>query len=468
MTKRPKTSFYRTLLEMSDPILPALQEQIYRYLTAHRDFTLLGLLAQHESLTPEVDAKLRARNELAILIGWCNHPKRTPAELIERLRHEKRANALVRLAVLENLDESVYRSLSGIDSVKVSEALARNKSVPLDLRATEVNKAVERLTTARPEYRFSYEVGRLLGTDQPLLEEMCQRYDNMYVRIHALEQVKLSPGAIERIVNDVACYTLDGDDAVSTMVDLLKGLGRQRLNPDQRQLLAQAATRLKRKVSERHAKQHIADIAEMFTPRYNAFDEQIDKFLAAPSTEQADLLYESLFRSWKRPEDHEKIIDAASLSMMLSPSHLLKLGWDLTQEQETVMTPVWESRDELDALAELACETHWGEPWWLDKLKDPERILRHIIHYRRNNGADVPGWVYTHPLLNTSVDTALAVLPWSSISTVASELPGLHEQVQVRIVTALGDNPVHWETFDTLSDEFEGTLPELLETALAV
>lgn len=468
MTKRPKTSFYRTLLEMSDPILPALQEQLYRYLVAHKDFSLLGLLAQHESLTPAVDSKLRARNELAVLIGWCSHPKRTPDELVERLRHEKRANALVCLAVLENLDESVYRSLSELGSVKINGALAKNKSVPIDLRAAEINKAVERLTLARPEYRFSYEVGLLLGTDPQLLEEMCQRYDNMYVRIHALEQIKLSPGAVERIVNDVACYPLDGEDATSVMVSLLKGLGRQRLNPEQRQLLAKAATRLKRKVSERDAKQHITDIAEMFTPRYNEFDEQIDKFLAASSTEQADRLYESLLRTWRRPDDHEKIIDAAALSMMLTPSYLLKIGWDLTQEQETVMTPVWESRDELDALADLACETHWGEPWWLNALKDPERILRHIIHYRRNSGSDVPNWVYTHPLLNTSVDTALAVLPWSSISTAESELPGLHEQVQIRIVTALGDNPVYWETFYTLSDEFEGTLPELLETALAV
>ena len=76
-------------------------------------------------------------------------------------------------------------------------------------------------------------------------------------------------------------------------------------------------------------------------------------------------------------------------------------------------------------------------------------------------------------MMLTSPDTALAVLPWewlSSLSSLFTDVEVIEAQADVIAHTAqalissrLGDDSRKWEAFTMLANEFEGTLPALLD-----
>jgi len=136
----------------------------------------------------------------------------------------------------------------------------------------------------------------------------------------------------------------------------------------------------------------------------------------------------------------------------------------------------WVKRGDLEAVAQCAV-ADWHPPSWLVTLPDQLAVLKAVVKYVLDKEEDVPHWVLSHPLVLASPNTALALLPWKWLSSVSENTwakvdgqPALEKAdalvhaAQALISSRLGDDSRKWEAFTALANEFEGPLPDLLDT----
>jgi hypothetical protein len=120
-----------------------MQRRIAGHGIAKRDFPLLAQLAAHPALDPEVDTMLSKINSAVVKTAWVSRPGRTPEEITQMVRTEKRVTVLSALAQSEGLPEELYRSIiERTDSVTILSVLHANAALPARIRELAALKKI--------------------------------------------------------------------------------------------------------------------------------------------------------------------------------------------------------------------------------------------------------------------------------------------------------------------------------------
>jgi hypothetical protein len=109
--------------------------------------------------------------------------------------------------------------------------------------------------------------------------------------------------------------------------------------------------------------------------------------------------------------------------------------------------------EDLNVAGELISQTK-------DKSKRIE-MIEILLNHTRKNSVPVPSWFRKVPEMREYIDR----VPLLFIDNhMLSVYPAVRKWYDSKIIDGLGDNNQKWELFSTLSEKFEGTLDELINT----
>lgn len=481
------TSFYERLITNTSPIEPVLQVRIIEHLVRTKEFALLGKLAARTDLSVEAEARVVSRNEAQVLAGWAVRPGRTHQELITRLAGEKRVSTLIPLAKMEGLPEEIYHEIGKRSSVKLTEALMTNPSVPAEIKLKLID-GIATLLDRKGSWYAAMAVEEAIGKDENLRRALAIHSCRSRVVVAALMvfPVELPKDLTANLIERLDLFVSSEASQNDQLAELLDRLAVQDLDAAQLKKLRPLVNRL--------AKIEKSSPSYWGTPSYDspkhllsekgrATAARIRELASSTDATRSQKILTEILVSPKASEKlpyREAAYTALSANTVL-PASLVQpylehfSGYDTDRVVRT-----WCARGEIKALAELAGDG-WGEPEWLDSVADPRPILEQVVVLSRSRDEGLPHWLFTHPAVYTSPSTALMLLPWQSLHQVTStpefgadrsvdqtKRDLVVDAAQKLIAERMGTDPQKWEVFATLAGEFEGSLPELLDAVEAI
>lgn len=479
------TSFYDRLITGQSPIDPLLQVRIVEHLVRSKDFSLLGKLAARVDLCPPADALISARNEALVLAGWASRPGRTHDELIARLLAEKRVSTLLPLTKLPDLPEAVYMQIATRRSVKLTEALMVNPSVSAAIKMYCIDDLVAVLDAKSP-WQATELLEQTAANDPSLLQAISRRSTSPSLVTTILDKVACIDAetvtAIVEHIDDLVEHGNDRRGSDDDMVALLELLAVHHLDEDQLKTLRRAANI----VAKRSASSYWQTSCKGAKLLLSASGRDTASLLRDLETSTDAAASSTLLRQLRaidkaKPDTIDGCLQRAIARNTVLPVELVKPFLEqMPGKHEERVLSTWLRRGELSALAEIAAESY-GPPYWLESSTDPVPLLRAVVEFVRSRNDVVPGWVLAHPAVLESTDTALQLLPWQYLHQVGTvgwwslderetAIPAQRviDAAQKLLTERMGTNRDKWEVFLTLANEFEGPLPELLDTVDAI
>ena len=470
---------YQGLLKDPQPIDPVMQEAIYRYLTHHKNHQALGLLAARPELVEEIDAKLRSRSELAVLVGWVSRPGRSREDLIDRLEKEKRVSVLLPLAEMSGLPADVYSRIASIDSVKLTSALLKNSQVPKRIRLKKARQWAASLSL-QSGWRATSLIVEHCQQDPDLLDVVASTVTDIYAMDGCLRAGTISQANATRFLaaaiaaekkrskEDRQSYRYYSDRAHE---NVLVALANMDLPEADRQLLIETLRLLKKKHSKNHYgnSQTIDDALAVAESRGSQFEQDLRDFETCTDPVRAAERFEALLKTTAGKKDiqRQRVLAISTHHRFLPAASLLPHFEDLHGENESILIKNWVERGEVSAVAQTLLEA-WYEPYWFDTVSNPERFLFEAIRISAAKSDEVPMWMCKHPLIAANADEALKIIPWRQVVIASTEMPELRNLIQKKVVETLAGDKSRWENFDSLADEYDGTFEDLLATVTIV
>jgi len=489
---------YERLISGSLPIEPIMQRQIFEHCLKFKKFKTLGRFAARTDLSDETEASLAKRQEALVLAGWASRPGLTGKQLMERLAGDTRVSTLLPLAGLPALPQEVYGSIAARDSTKLTTVLMTNPSVESSTMMAHISSIVRVLEGAR----YPHQVERLLADwvskDDTLLQEILVRSDKPSIILEVLNAVKEPPhdwveSCMSRIDAIVAADSAVHDHYLRRFSTFIEELASTDLTPEHLKKLRSITNALITKAEKDESSIHHARTYEtaktMLSSKGRDLCADALRLKECTDLRESVRLFKKILPSAKgghaamynrkTPSVEEAFLptslNAVSYNKVL-PIDLVAPYLEFMADEPSMnrLMHNWISRGELSAVAAHAAEA-WNTPEWLAALSDPLAVLQATVKHVLDRKEDIPGWVLTHPLVLDSPDTALSLLPWKWLSSIATHIWGeidqgsaqakadvLLNKAQAFIVSRLADDPQKWETFSKLAEDYDGTLPDLL------
>jgi hypothetical protein len=480
---------YERLITGTLPIVASMQKRMITYLIREKEFGLLGRMATRTDLSPESEVTLRDRSEALVLAGWASRPGLTADELIARLGDETRVSTLLPLAKMEGLPEEVYATISRNRSVKLVDALLENPSVSVTIRLAMVDAIVASLDK-KSDWSVRGNLATYTCQNDEILTAIAFGSHKPNVVAAALDALVTGvPGPllddiIERV--DSLLENADGEARNKGGSMLLATLARNELTaPQLKKLRAVANTFAKNEVNHWWAYGDISyrDVKKMLSPIGRETLSKVKALADCTDEVQSRKIFRELVPPNKRFADEgfaaDAILDAVSRNTAL-PASLVKPLFDgMLESAKARLMRTWMARGDLAVVAEVASE-EYSEPHWLETMADPTPVLAAVVAHVLSKDEVIPNWVLSHRAIHSCPETAIALLPWRCLSEVRETCwfdsgaersatgDAVVDAAHKRIAERLGDNPLKWEVFETLADEFEGSLPDLLDAVDAI
>lgn len=473
---------YRGMLttntDRGDALTPEMQMRIHQYATKTRDGQLLAKLAHYTGLTPEVDALLRASDELVVLTAWATRPGRSGEELSARLLADKRVAALLPLAALADLGDSVYRTIARIDSTKLAEALAGNTSVPLDIRTAKIRQ----LVVKSPRGAYNDHVGglhklcRCSGPNTPeqerkLYETVADHTKVIPYIIACLAKPYVRESDLDKWIDRLADYhNFDDRNWQTKTGNLVTALAAQPLSPGQRlRLLVNAEALVQANVNGWYTHDLRRAVEAL-----GAFDENVAKAFseldAATTAEEFDERLAAL-KSICSKEDLPKVAAICARNPLAGPVAIMGIFAHMNVRDDL---PKLASRLEhsgdvetLTVLMELGSrENH--PPMLVRSLANPDPVLDRYVENVTARGELLPNWFAETPYIKKRPSLMVESLHWSKLAHLIEKDQSLIKCVEEAMTGRLKDANTAWEALNTLSENFEGSLLDLVGAAQAL
>lgn len=480
------TSFYERLITNPSPIEPVLQVRIVEHLVREKEFASLGKFAARVDLSAEAEARIVARDEAQVLAGWAARPGRTHAEIIGRLGNEKRVTTLLPLAKMQGLPSEIYVEIAKRSSVKLTEALMTNPSVPEEIKLARIVEIASLLDSRRHWY-VGQAVAEFAGSSDTLRLALAAHSCSPSVLMAVLPEggVDLPAGMTEALVGRIARITeLHAED--SSLGSLFVRLSLQDLAPEQLKTLRPLVNGLVKAAKDSYSYWNNTgfDTAKhLLSEKGRKHATQIRGLAVSTDADESQKLLRELLGSSKTSVKlpyKEAVFAAVAVNQVLPAQAVKPLLEEFVGSDEQRLFATWCARGEVQALAEVALES-WGQPDWVDSLADPRPFLEALVALARDKEESLPSWLLSHPVVYHNPETALALLPWQSLHEV-SNVPVYGDESNVDLSTRdlvvdaaqrliaerMGDDHLKWEVFATLAGEFEGTLHELLDAVEAI
>jgi hypothetical protein len=478
------TSFYERLITNSSPIEPALQVRIIEHLARGKAFALLGKFATRTDLSEAAEVLIVARDEAHVLAGWASRPGRTHDELTSRLGSEKRVTTLLPLAKMHDLPVEIYLEIAKRPSVKLTEALMVNPSVPEEIKLSRILE-IASILDGRSGWRADLGVAEVAGKSATLLHALAEHSCRPSVLLTALadEPVEIPSGMIASLFERIDRFPKDDD---ARLADLLVRLSIQDLTTPQIKKLRAVVNLVVRESKNSYwfsGSAACATAKHLLSEKGRKHAAQIRSLATSTDVEESQKLLRELLGTPKSAANTlycEAVYPAIAVNTVL-PAELVKQYLDeFSGLDESRLVATWCARGEVKALAEHALEA-WSQPEWLEKIKDPQPILEAVVSLARSKDEPIPNWLMTHPAVYDQPGTAMMFLPWQSLHQVSNVSQFSSDEnvdvtkrdlvvdaAQKLIAERMGTDPQKWEVFATLANEFEGTLPDLLDAVEAI
>ena len=489
MEPTPLLKLYERLITGALPIEPSMQRHIVEQLVKTKKFNLLGRLASRTDLSSETDAAIAKRREAVVIAGWASRPGLTTQELLYRLDKDTRVATLLPLTALQGLPEEVYSTLASHGSTKLTAALMDNPSVSASIILNHIDNVV-RVLDGTKNWNLHKAIATCSRGDESILREIIFRSGKPSTIVAALSICHEPPvnwvescmSRIDALMETEISQSLSYYNSGKSLLD---ALASQKLTDEQLKKLRTLVNMLVKK-PEKESMSYYArsyeDTRKMLSSKGRGIVDDIhclktstnmqesleilNKLLPKKSTAKTGIkFYDEFYR--------QDVLDALTYNGVLPVTIVNEFVHELNDSATMSRLMLnWAKRGELAAVAQCATDS-WVTPDWLVDLPDPLAVLKAVVTHVLDTKENRPVWLLSHPMMLTSPDTALAVLPWewlSSLSSLFTDVEVIEAQADVIAHTAqalissrLGDDSRKWEAFTMLANEFEGTLPALLD-----
>jgi len=463
MAEKLVSVFYSQLLSSEKPLDPVTQKSVFRYFLRTKKYRELGRLAERSDTVAELDAKLGARNELGVLTGWLRRPDRTREEIVSRLAKEKRVSALLPLAAMEDLPDEVYERVARQDSAKISVALIGNRSVPRSIR-------VMRATALFADANFSRwnaaEASKMSESFDPgFVTELASSVSSIAGAHFCLTNGKVASADASRFLAlALAAGKASQPDTHryyhTDYEDMLCLLAECNLPDKDAEVLVKALRRLEKSNQGRYGRNDFARAIDALESRSSDFDVLLGEFSACTDPVRSGERFLALLKSASGYQK-ERVLSAGCRHQYLDSDLMFPHVEDIRGADEEALVREWERRGDTSNLGR-ALVTLFYAGHWLEVLKDPLPVL--VEAFRHCGDDEPPYWLARHQLILDHPERVVDMFGWGNLLVLAGEDEKIRMAVSEKVTARLGSDPLLWENFDSLGEDFSGTLGELLDT----
>jgi hypothetical protein len=457
--------FYESLARHAPSLEPALQQEIRSYAERTKNTHLLVALLGRGDLTLEVENALRDSKDLAVLVAWASRPNRTPAELQERLLKETRVAALLPLAELGDLPDSVYRAIAEVKSTKLGEALAANTSAPLDVRAEKIKEFVAR------HPRRSYGVGELLTklcNNEPLLfQAAAVSAGNAGYAAACVQSGFMTGTELEIIVGKLEGFLTSSSDPHG-VISLIEALSYAPLTSEQIETIKTVSALIEGTWSPTYYRwvlSRLPEHVERMEKRQGPLTLKIRELADATDPNRISVLYQEAMALATDAED-AAFITAAVVMNPHTPLEIVIAEYEahrVTHHQTRNLLERLDADGEVEVMARVLREHHGYAP--IEGLVNAGAAINAVVAQLRSAHQPIPLWLRRAPWLADNADLALETLPWGTIIEMFPTATGeLSAKLQHILLAELGSDRKLWEVFETIGNDYAGSFPELVAT----
>lgn len=480
---------YEKMVDHDSPIELDLQVRMVEHLLAGEEFAVLAKFAARPDVCGAADGLLASCVDTGVLSVWAARPGRSADEVLARVNGERRVAALAPFAKAKGLPEGVYAALAARDSAKLSAALFENDDLPVGVKVEFLDKF---LALASADENGDGKVRRFAGQNPDLLARIVASTRNSGQALVALEEIEACdpcqlPTAVSLLVDRIEdVFRGDGKFARRRDGELLMFLALRDLDVTQIKTMLAATRRRRRRRVHGDDASDFAQAHKALSPAGRKTLGYVNELSSTTSVSRAkDLVKKLLTGSRSSGEFHYGLaVSALARNTVLPAVDVLPFMEEFTADEEQAVVARWLALGDIATLAVLVRDS-WAEPEWFVSVSDPLSIIRAAIDSARDEDDVLPPWVLEHRALTDSPEITVSVLPWKKLSEIASN-GWFHDdddesaaerteraariigEVRRLLLDQLGADPQKWEIFASLSEEFEGTLPELLYLAANV
>jgi len=517
------TLLYRCFVRSEQPLDPKVQVGMVRSLLAGEEFSLLAEFAKRIDVSPEADALIKECANPQVIAGWASRSRIDTTEVLKHLSGETRVTALMPLAGASNLPPEIYGMLLRRNSSRITKALLANGGIPSEAKKEflpEFVAALEHPDRRGRLYQRAGEIGSFVGRTYPnghgdvdLTLGVLALTNDPVVLTCALvileedfparyaEGIALVVSRIKNIVclqrDDKTITTAASCDA-SGIAELLEVLSSEDLDPMQlkhvRAALAISTAWFKKLRCEKLLK----DAKSQLSPRGRETLAEVSELASTVDGGRAKALIRKLIvTTHARAESAtcQKARKAAVGNPGIPVELMLSHSEYLNDDDRQILVKRWLKEGRTEAAAKLLYDEYNLDDY-LDHIGDAAilPLIEATVRVALERNECVPTWVLCHKALFDDPQLALSLLPWKSIYEISTTDPysyrddtecncangetgsgkdadgtastdRVYQAAQRIIVEQLGSDTHKWETFASLSEEFDGTLPDLLHAA---
>lgn len=463
MAEKLVSIFYSQLLYSEKPIDPVTQKSVFRYFLRAKKYKELGRLAERGDTIAELDEKLGSRNEIGVITGWLRRPGRTREEIVARLAKEKRVSALLPLASMEDLPEEVYERVALQDSAKISVALLANKSVPRSLR---VARAAALFADANFSHWNTVEAVKTSHLFDPgFVADLAPRVTSLAGAHFCLTNGKVTSADASRfLAMALAAEKTDQSDPHryyhTSYEDVLCLLAEADLVAKDVEVLTKALRRGEKRNQSRYGRNDFARGLSALESRNSEFEVLLTEFVSCTDPVRTGERFTALLKT-ATDYQKERVLSTGCRHQHLDSALMLPHVEDIRGADEESLVREWERRGDTTVLGRAMVTVFYGGHW-LEVLKDPLPVL--VEAFRACGDDEPPYWLARHQLFLDHPERVVDLLGWGNLLVLASEDDKLRTAVSEKVTARLGSDPLLWENFDSLGEDFSGTLGELLDT----
>lgn len=465
------TAVYSGMLREPN-LSPEHQKRIFNYALARQEETLLLTLLRHPLLTDELDQRFAMISDPKIRGAWYSRPGRDPKVIEDALESEKSLIMLGNLAALE-LPEHAYKTLALTGGAKISEALLGNPNASRESKLIAAARWAKGFRLQNPE-KVKNVVSLYIDGD-PELALVALKEATSIPLISALSAI---PGIPEDATEDL-------------LKRMFEAMCRQALS-------APVAG---------YDSRHYYRIG-YYKPYYSSFDPLREMIHTRPMSVKlrkriSDFVSNKAhLKSVKNPtvwqlqcesiKDELRNVRPARPASAKTSQASAKTGFDeacsrknaqqimhyLTRPGATVAMAKKAARsitygvspgDVKGIPQDLLCAFFVTKPRFISEsvltsIERPAELILDMLRSEKSRDPLLLGVCINSRFLSYD---ALLEFPVSFLAT--GKLPlYIHQMYGKALLSAFGESDAAWEIFESLSDEFEGTFAELLNTANAL
>lgn len=477
----PLKSLFEKLLAQQELSL-VLQKRIHQYAVNRKDFYLLKSLAAHPALSEEIDEKIKEHPSAIVKAAWISRPGRSASDIEGLVSHEKRVTILTALAEMECLSNEAQRIIVAKSKNKtVLVAIIRNSKSSIENRKFAANELIK--LNAEQSSDLGLDVHRIQNAtdthhmlDGFLFEHVSSGCTDLSILFAASGCMEIPDSVKNLLVNGflskyskalqspMARYS-EGTNAQSQLVTLASNLAEHgEVDVNLRTVLDKALEDLLALApSDGWSHNKIALVREELKNANGARYRDITQRLCEiDSIEAMQRLVEQINKLNQNRDLSNSFLNATAFSIISSEFSTPEMmnvvhDWLAYSNYNDAILRADTIEKQVSLIEEM---TYWVDlNFILDKCSDRDGLLDLLLQ----RCAIKPHIIRTLLDCNHFKPEYLRRIPLSIL--VNSDLSdNLIEQLQLELNSVLEDENA-WTLIESLSDEFEGSLEELLNVA---